>query len=432
ALYRILVVNPMPNIFILTITNSSKYIEDYYINSVDYDGSNDKFVVSASQLPIPNDTNYIRNQIIAHIDNNSQFPSNTFTTHQLEIDTNFALLDRTSKVFLEGNHFYYTGNAFLVHDVYSINDLSDGFWLTKINYLTGSIDQTRVYIAQDNYLYKILVGDAVDNFDKIFVLGTFVSNKLPINEVKRCVLQIDASNYNSAILKAMDDYDIVNISPLYPPHPPHYTKLHPMGYLNGLIFNNLYYDIIGFGSIFKMYSYLVEVMDLNYSGDGCEHEVSLNIYTPEVIVNNPTYQTLGEFPTLTSALPVEIYGTYALTWETLCSYLPKSTEYFDNGRKENIQRIINENMEKYPQKKALLKDIKAPARIQVSNNKFVCVNFEGKCKFIIYDAKGNIAQSGTTKNYELNNIEIKTNGMYLITVSDENNNTISNKIIINN
>lgn len=41
-------------------------------------------------------------------------------------------------------------------------------------------------------------------------------------------------------------------------------------------------------------------------------------------------------------------------------------------------------------------------------------------------------QTGITQNYELNNIEIKKNGMYLIKITDDSNNTISNKIIITN
>lgn len=432
-LYRIFVVNPSSSTFIIN-TGGFKNIDGYYIKSVDYDGSNNKFVVSASQLPIPGDTTPIRNQIIAHIDNNNSFAYNSFTIHRLNIDNNFCMADRTSKVFLEGNDFYYTNYAFLIHDVYSANDLSDGFWLTKINYLTGNIDQSRVYIAKDDYLYKILVTDAVDNFDKIFVLGTFVSNKLPINEVKRCVLQIDISNYNNSILKSMDDYDIVNINPLYPTHPPYYTKLHPMGYMNGLIFNNLYYDVIGFGSLYNLYSYLVEIMDLNNSIDGCEHEVDLITYTPDILVENFTYSSIYQSINLGQYTPATITGQYALTWETLCSHPSKSTEYFANNRKEHIQRIIDENMKKYPQKKSLLeKDnyINYP-KIQVFNNKFICIDFEGECKFNIYDFNGRIVQTGITQNYELNNIEIKKNGMYLIKITDDSNNTISNKIIITN
>ena len=431
TLYRVLVSNPLPNIFNIIVPNYGRCIEGYYIKSVDYDGSNNKFVVNAKQLYNPDDPNCVRNQLIAHIDNNNYFQSNDFTIHRLNINNNFCTVLGTSKVFLEGNGFYYTNYAFLIHDVASASDASSGFWLTKINYLTGDIDQSRVYIAKDddNTSYRVLITDAVDNFDKIFVLATYFPT-----EIRRCVLQVNFSDYDDAILKAMDDYDITHITTLYPEYPPHNIKEHPMGYMNALIFNNLYYDVIGFGSLYNLYSYLVEIMDLNNSIDGCEHEVDLITYTPDILVENFTYSSIYQSINLGQYTPATITGQYALTWETLCSHPSKSTEYFANNRKEHIQRIIDENMKKYPQKKSLLeKDnyINYP-KIQVFNNKFICIDFEGECKFNIYDFNGRIVQTGITQNYELNNIEIKKNGMYLIKITDDSNNTISNKIIITN
>ena len=69
-------------------------------------------------------------------------------------------------------------------------------------------------------------------------------------------------------------------------------------------------------------------------------------------------------------------------------------------------------------------------QIEVVKKTFTVSNFENNCKFKIVDMLGRTMQQGSTQNGVVNQINISTSGIYIISVTDEKNSTQNSKAVI--
>jgi hypothetical protein len=250
-----------------------------------------------------------------------------------------------------------------------------------------------LFIVED---HKATVDDAADNFSNLYILGMVSPNIR-----KKCILQVDMS-LNSYILKTMDDSSDVPYSP---------------DYLNNIIFNNALFDVLSSGSV-DGNSYLVETFDLFASN--CDTEISL--LTPAISYNAGTLSDAVNVTYNFGSAATNAVDNYSLNSATACSDMQSASRTAE--RKAEIQRMIDKN-------KARKQGLNSISKIEIYKDNFVCKEFVGNCNYKIFDVLGRAIQQGNTQNGVVNNINISTAGIYTISVTDEKNNTLSNKVVVN-
>jgi len=389
------------------------------ITSVNYDDSPtvNTFVLSGNTS---NTT-----QFIGTLANNSTL--GTITSRLLTLATaNLTFSQRSNRHVLSGNGYFYDGYAYLVQDLSFGNAFpggySDGIWVTKINYINGTIGFSRIYKFPPE---KAWITGLAHDFKYIFVLGhhNWIDNLGNTNE-RRYIAQIDIFTPTNYKVKSMN----INLRDFMPlPYSSYYTT--DQAYLTSLNFNNLNFSPYTTGVINGL-GYLVETFDLNYDNCDINRPVTSPAFSYSQSTANLGANSVYFSPTVTSgyspnSLPP---GLAALICGDPCYWNSSQPKEM----KPNIEDIISQNIEENSENstKSSVLDFTDQPQVEVIENQFVCKGFIGKCEYKITDVLGTIVQEGNTYNFEINDVNITTSGIYFITVTDENNNIINEKFVI--
>lgn len=401
--------------------NTVKRFPNAKMMSVSWDDTNSKHVVSGCKGAIGGTPfkNFI-GALVGNITIPNTNPIYTFSP------SGFISSEYTNKHILSGNGYYSDGIAYLIQD---LRDTSDALWVMKVNYLNGNVYGSNGYIFDSE---KVLIIDAAHNFNYLFVLGHHngFNPGDSTNFECRYISQINLYDSTDYITKHMMDVNLRNL-------PWVSTKyITRQVYLNNIIYNHYTAYVQAAGAV-NPDGMLVETFDMTYGS--CDS--TINNYLINVDYDDTTYNNFY-FPlflynvwssgtsTSISSTPVTSYSTDDMTVYDNCISYTKSGSYFE--RYEQIQQLIKENQELY--QKENINDgqsEKTIGQIDVtSNRQFVCSEFEGTCRYEIFDLYGRLVFEGFTENGDYNMLGIDVPGMYLIKVTDAKNNVKTEKIVI--
>ena len=365
--------------FLATPIPYREYANGYKITSVAYDAANNNFVVSFNgSTPSQKGVGYI---------NSTAFVS-FGTSHLLTISPNtFQIGYGSYKVHVPNNYSATPGEVYLVHDLFQTTTNQEGLWITKMNYLTGIINTTRaIMLPFGNQAITVL--DVEDDFyTNLQILAGTKTTSSTFN----FMLQTGLASLSPSYCRAINNYN---------------NNIH----LRGMNFNRAYYDVFAYGAN-NCYGYLVEVSDLAYAPCVNTIQITQPTITVSQTILNPTTNTPAGYPFITPALQFTTLYNCDIVGTWLCGYSPSPSP----------KSVINNNPN----------GIKSnTAEIHQIGNNFICSYFEGNCDYKITDILGRILQDGTTQNNVENTIRISNSGVYFISVTDENKNVVTSKIII--
>jgi len=324
----------------------------------------------------------------------------------------FTASEWTNKHVQAGNGYSYDSIAYLCQDIREPITDGDGVWITAINYLSGQVISSNVYKFD---FEKAFILDVAHNFANIYILG----HHNYMDSQKKYLLQVDLFDPTLFIGKYMNDLDVDTVGGGTWP----YVKT---AYLNKIYFDDYSYNVHSSSAALGN-AYLVETLDLNY--DNCDPEINVTLldFDHSQYALIPAGTTASSF---TGVLTVNSYTAYTLSIDTLCdAYGGKSASCIDTRQK--IQQIIETKQITNDKNLMLINQTALQGVINVtSDNKFICRNFNGQCKYEIFDMFGKLVYQGTTQNEVFNSIDVKTSGVYIIKVCDSDKQTVNQKIII--
>ncbi|MDD4149716.1 MAG: T9SS type A sorting domain-containing protein [Bacteroidales bacterium] len=325
----------------------------------------------------------------------------------------FTASEWTNKNVLSGNGYYCDSIAYLCQDIREPITDGDGVWITAINYLSGQVISSNVYKFD---FEKAFILDVAHNFTNIYILG----HHNYMDSQKKYLLQVDLYDPTLFIGKYMNDLDVDTVGGGTWP----YVKT---AYLNKIYFDDYSFNVHSSSAALGN-GYLVETFDLNY--DNCDPEINVSLMDFTYDTDDFSYANGSGVNFAPASTLVSTYVNYTLSNDTLCdAFGGKSANYEYNRKRiqqmiENKQAINNETS---------LQSIQSVSYGEVdvtADNRFICRNFNGQCKYKIFDMFGKLVDEGTTQNGIYNSIDVKTNGVYIIQVCDSDKQTINQKIII--
>lgn len=324
----------------------------------------------------------------------------------------FDASEWTNKHILSGNGYSYDSIAYLCQDIREPITDGDGVWITAINYLSGQVYSSNVYKFD---FEKAFILDVAHNFMSIFVLG----HHNYIDSQKKILLQVDLSDPTVFIGKYLNDIDLDSVNGSFT-----YKKT---AYLNKIYFDDYSYNVHSSGAVLGN-AYLVESIDLN--NEDCDPEINVTLldFTYDLDNFNSINGSGSNF--LYPSSPVATYINYTLSNTPLCdAFGTKSGNYED--KYNVIHHIIEE--------KQAINNVTSLQSIHLellgevnftTENQFICQNFNGQCKYKIFDMFGRLICEGTTENGIYNTVNVKASGMYIIQVADSDNQIVNSKIMI--
>jgi hypothetical protein len=279
---------------------------------------------------------------------------------------------------------------------------------------------------------KVLIIDAAHNFNYLFVLGHHNGLNLGDSTIFECryISQINLSDSTDFITKHMMDVNLRNL-------PWVSTKyITRQVYLNNIIYNYYTAYVQAAGAV-NPDGMMVETFDMTLGTcDSTINNSLINVaYSDTSIATFSTpslpFNTIwAQTGTAISSILVTSYSTDDISVYDNCISYTKSGSYFE--RYEQIQQLIKENQELYHKENwADKQPEKNMGQIDITGNRqFVCSEFEGTCRYEIFDLYGRLVLEGLTENGDCNMLGIDVPGMYLIKVTDAKNNVKTEKIVI--
>ncbi len=156
-------------------------------------------------------------------------------------------------------------------------------------------------------------------------------------------------------------------------------------------------------------TYVNQVYDI--ANSGCDSPIN----TPEIsnyVIQS--IQLLGGAQNLLipTAFQYSIPSNYALTFAQLCDPRTRSLQ-----SSENLDPITDDYGE-----------VQAEISL-IGNHTFVCNNFTGICSYKIYDMTGRVIEEGKTQNGFSTSLALSGSGLYLIMVTDEKGQIVTEKVV---
>ena len=358
-----------------------KEYTDYEITSVAYHSGSNKFVVSLNN---PNYINYNTQIGVGYINNDGGL-TNSSTSHFLKIQPPFEIASGSSKVHVQNNN---SADVILIQALYQATSPTtglEGFWITKINNTAGGVTGSSKAVMLPSGYRAVTIFDANDDFNNLQILAGVKTSSGIFN----FMLQTSLASFSNNYCRDMNSLSN-NIV------------------LRGMNFNNAFFDVLAYGAI-NGKGYVIEVSDL--SSAPCLNTVAIT--QPAIIVTTSSFPIDMSNSNYDFSMPIaNTRYNSGIIGNWLCGWSPAPS----------AKALIQENPDGIESNNA--------AEINQIDNYFICSNFEGNCNYKITDILGRILQHGDTQNNVENNIKISDSGIYFISVTDENNNTITSKIII--
>ena len=349
--------------------------------SISYDPAQNYFLVSGTYKD--------RYVLCTKINNNSNFTEIYSDVFDL---TNFAYNFEDGDISNNVMTITNNGTLFLAQ---SIRTYEDNYliWLINYNYHYNTMVSSTLYkhLPHKSYLSNIAIGS--DN--NMYILG-YHNTDIRRKFLLQFDMQNPASNYK---MQHMTDVP-VNSPSLYS---------REMEYLSSMSFSNIFSSMEVSGA-FNGKAFIVHAFDLN--NNNCDEDVN-------IITLPHSYYQHG-FLTLYQSNFNSKRG-YAMT--TPYTLNPCEKLCWDMS-----PRQLQEQKSQIEEKNKTMQ--KLQPQIKVMEKQFVVHNFEGNCKFKIVDMLGRTMQQGSTQNGVVNQINISTSGIYIISVTDEKNSTQNSKAVI--
>ena len=188
-----------------------------------------------------------------------------------------------------------------------------------------------------------------------------------------------------------------------------------MEYLSSISFSIMLNSINVSGAI-NGEAFIVHASDLTYNS--CDNDVDFE-----------TSQHTVLYPTSIIDQDTPPFGTAFRAIPTPTSYtLNPCSELCWGMSSRRLQELKSEIEERLQKRNKTMQ--KPQPQIKVMEKQFVISNFEGNSKFKIIDMLGRTIQQGNTQNGVVNHINISRAGVYIISVTDEKNNTQNSKTVI--
>ena len=292
-----------------------------------------------------------------------------------------------------------SGKLFLAQSIYTFN----GYyliWLINYDYYNDTMLSSTLYshASKNNYLSNI----AVDYYNNnLYLLGHHHSDR-------KFLLQIDMQNPAS-----MGSYRMQHMTDAFVGSYGFYPI--ELEYLSSMSFSELFLSMAVSGAV-DGEAFIVLAYDLN--SNTCDDDV--NVYTFPHSYNEYNFNTL-QIATLSATLPRP-------TTEVNEYAMPQCTEGCQSMSPRQLQELQSQIEERLQERNKAMQ--KPQPQIKVMEKQFVISNFEGNCKFKIIDMLGRTMQQGSTQNGVINNINVSTSGIYIISVADEKNNVQNSKAVI--
>ena len=314
------------------------------------------------------------------------------TMYRFKPTTNSYIESYTNALSIGGNGYYSDSIAYVIQPLETT--LGSAYWLLKVNYVTGSVYSSKMYSLNNNR--KLSVKDAANNFDNLFIVGMDMA-------VGRIVGYIDMNNLNSYSFMTAQSFGLSS------------SYLSGLWNYEDLVLTNISYDhytgnVVAGGAI-TGYGVLMDAYYISNCGN-----------TVTVSVNNENYTTANSVSLQTYTVSVPASTTQTSYRNILYSF-DESCVVCDYGDAVFQKKSDIEHNEDY-------ENIDDRISLNVHENRFVCSGFKGNCEYVVYDMLGKIVCSGAIHNGEECQLSITSNGLYIIKVSDDNNNSLSEKIVI--
>ena len=371
---------------------SKKFNAPGKMTTVKWDNNRKKHIVGGT---------YQNASIIGHFDNSINMGGGTFYVMEPLSGT----IEPENKFVFAGNEHYYDDMVYICQGM--TNSGIKGFFISEFNYITGTVNQSTLYNFNNT---EHTISNIAHNFMNLFVLG--YNHGMDIGFITQIDLY-DHLNYN---IKNMPAYGI-NEGLLFP-------------YKSSIRFDDVTFNVITTMTSELDNAYITETFDLNF--DNCMNEdflttsgISFNIISESAsnIASGASFNT-GSVYNKDEALEYEMYSEIRCT-----SNENRATR--NNERITEIKKIIYERINKYNNENDIYDEsfVYTPEIHMFGNDGFVCVGFEGKCNYKIYDMSGRLIHEETTYNHEFNKININSNGIYILQVKDENNRGVNRKFV---
>ena len=354
--------------------------------SISYDPAQNYFFASGTYKD--------RYVLLMKINNNSAFSQVSATPNHFVLDNNFLYDFEDGDVYSNVMTLTDNGELFIAQSIRTYNNLFL-IWLIKYNYNNNIMSSTLYNTTSKCHLSNI----AIYNNSNLYILGHHHPDK-------KFLFQIytpSPANSNLYQMQYMTNA-FVGSSGLYSTE---------MEYLSSISFSIMLNSINVSGAV-NGEAFIVHAYDLNY--DNCDNDLVVNtlIHFPQnfnsvIFQETPTFGTVPRFPTSAAYTMLPCSG--------LCWGSPRQLQELKSQIEERLQER-NKTMQK------------PRPEIKVTEKQFVVNNFEGNCKFKIVDMLGRTMHQGNTQNGVVNYINISTSGIYIISVTDEKNNTQNSKTVI--
>ncbi len=378
-------------------------IPDCLIKDVSYDSNNSRYIASGSYTQ-----GNTYETFEAYFDNTLAYQDG----YRVPQDPNYLPVCEYSEESTV--HVQLEKNQLLVCQ--SIRDYPnnlDILWLTLFDdYTTGNIALSKYYSFPSQ---KVTVKDMVYNPDGelITILGKYLA---VCYEGQNYIAQIDRYlNANSLNTALIDDHYFGNT-----PCP------NNIDYYNGIELKQLIVNSFrrwgpsvlatGINTDFRAHpltpsycTYVNQVYDI--ANSGCDSPVN----TPEISNYGIQSIQLGGGIQNQYAGTIFQYTTpsnYPLTFTQLCDPKTRSLQ-----SSENLDPITDDYGE-----------VQAEISL-IGNHTFVCNNFAGICSYKIYDMTGRVIEEGKTQNGFSNSLALSESGLYLIMVTDEKGQIVTQKVV---
>jgi hypothetical protein len=367
-----------------------------HICTVSWDDQNQCYVFSGNVSNIHDNKYY---NVIGFIPDAQTLDPSNATVYVLQAG-NFTFSEYTNSHVLAGN-----GYAYLVQD-YRTN-VTDGFWVTKINYMTGQIAYTNAYLLQSP---KISLNDIALNDSHLFILGHH-NGYDTVNYQKRFLMQIKLDSPTNYIIKYMEDVNLTAMVPYY-----NFYDIVTQYYLCNIHLDYASETVWTSGAV-PGSAYLVEAFNLYNTT--CDADMTASV---ENVNYSMTYLDFMNQPDINFQGSTDITESiaYTLIQKPIC------VSGYASPSASPVSGEWNNDSEHYSDK-----SMPTTGNISVKNDgMFICNGFSGSIGYKIFDMSGRLIDEGITHNGVDNMAKINASGLYMLQTVDENLQRVNIKIFI--
>ncbi|MDR1583098.1 MAG: T9SS type A sorting domain-containing protein [Prevotellaceae bacterium] len=381
--------------FYLKLTSGTSPYNIVHLCAVSWDRNNQVYILSGNKS---NTSNNIYENIIGYVPYQSTLDPSSAVLHVLQAQ-NFTFSEYTNDHILLGDNM-----AWLVQDYR--DNISDGLWLTQINYMTGQVHYYRFYQLES---YKINLIDIAynKNSQRLFVLGHHNGYDGVINYQKRFIAQFDLNgNY---FVKYMEDVNLYFYIPTY-----FSENMLKQLYLCNIHFDDASESVYASGAV-PGSAFLIEVFNMNNTDCDVDMPVTSPYYSYTMDNASLEYNFYDD-------VGVQIVNTpiaYNLTDTSICADMIYTPAPPISGEWNNINENDTDKLRQ------------ATGEISINNDgMFSCSGFAGIINYKIFDMAGRVIEESVTYNGVANFPKLKVTGIYILQTIDGNQQRANTKFVI--